>query len=208
MGDPKKTRKKYNKPKKRWDKARIEREKKLMQEYGLKNKKELYRFESMLRNKRATARRLLALSAEERLKREKELIQSLYRIGILPQNATLDDVLSLSLESFLERRLQTIVLRKGLARTIKQARQFIVHGHIALNGRKITAPSYIVKRGEEDKIDFFKEPLLLEPKKSKKIEKEKEKSEKDKLKEEFEEALPKEKAEEIKEEKVAEEVKA
>ncbi|MCQ4335807.1 MAG: 30S ribosomal protein S4, partial [Sulfolobales archaeon] len=52
-------------------------------------------------------------------------------------------------------RLQTIVFKKGLARTIHQARQLIVHGHIAIGGRRVTSPGYIVKKSEEDLIDFY-----------------------------------------------------
>jgi small subunit ribosomal protein S4 len=77
-------------------------------------------------------------------------------MGILTkENATLDDILGLTEESYLERRLQTIVYRKGLARTIYQARQLIVHGHIAINGKRVTSPGYIVMKGEEDLIDFY-----------------------------------------------------
>ena len=76
-------------------------------------------------------------------------MDKLYRLGLLDKDATLDDVLSLTVQDILERRLQTVVWRKGLARTIKQARQFIVHGHVYVNGRRVTVPSYWVKRGEE-----------------------------------------------------------
>ncbi|WP_419993429.1 30S ribosomal protein S4 [Streptomyces boninensis] len=44
----------------------------------------------------------------------------------------------------LERRLDALVLRSGLARTIYQARQMVVHGHIAVNGRKVDKPSFRV----------------------------------------------------------------
>jgi len=42
----------------------------------------------------------------------------------------------------LERRLDALVMRAGLARTIYQARQMVVHGHIEVNGRKVDKPSY------------------------------------------------------------------
>ncbi|MQS09438.1 30S ribosomal protein S4 [Streptomyces alkaliphilus] len=45
----------------------------------------------------------------------------------------------------LERRLDALVLRAGLARTIYQSRQMVVHGHIEVNGRKVDRPSYIVR---------------------------------------------------------------
>ncbi len=163
MGDIKKARKQYSVPRKRWDKRRIDSEKKLLEVYGLKNKKELRRFETFLRKKRENARHLLALSGSSRQKAEKELFESIARIGLLPRNSSIDDVLSLQINELLEKRLQTVVWRKNLAKTVNQARQFIVHGHIAVGGRKMTAPSYIVKSTESDKISYFKKPLLLEP---------------------------------------------
>ncbi len=137
----KRQKKKYNRPLKPWDKANIERENKLMEEYGLRRKRELWRAESLLRNFRRTARRLEAKKDEQR---EKELIGRLVRIGILQDGATLDDVLALDVKDILERRLQSIVYRKGLANTMKQARQFIVHGHISVDGRRAVWPSMIV----------------------------------------------------------------
>ncbi len=143
-------RRKYEKPKRPWDKERIEEEKKLMKEYGLRRKKEIWRAEAILRKYRRMARDLIAKRDKEK---EKILIQKLNRMGVLQANASLDDVLSLTVRDILERRLQTIVYRKGLANTIKQARQFIVHGHVRINGRKVIFPSYLVPKEEEDKIE-------------------------------------------------------
>ena len=84
------------------------------------------------------------------------VIKKLTKMGILPENATLDDILNLTVEDFLERRLQTLVYRQGLANTIKQARQMIVHGHIAIDGKRVTAPGYIVEKDEESKIGFYR----------------------------------------------------
>ncbi len=142
-------RKKYEKPRKVWDKERIEEEEKIMKEYGLKRKKELWRCEAILRKYRRIARELVGKKDEEK---EKVLIQKLSKLGVLKENATLDDVLSLTVRDILERRLQTIVFRKGLCNSIKQARQLITHGHIKINGRKIVYPSYLVNKDEEDKI--------------------------------------------------------
>jgi len=52
------------------------------------------------------------------------------------------------LQSLLERRLDNIVCRLGMAWSRSQARQIIRHGHIAVNGRKMTIPSYLVKAGD------------------------------------------------------------
>jgi len=161
MGDPKRQKRKYSRPYKRWDKSRIVEEKGIMRTYGLKNKKELWRARSELRRIRANARSLLAASGAEKERREKELLGRLYRLGLLPKDGTLDDVLSLDVRDILERRLQTQVWRKGLARTVFQARQFIVHGHVYVDGVRVTVPSYWVKRGEEDKITLDPEMLAV-----------------------------------------------
>lgn len=175
MGDPKKKRKKYKTPRKKWDKQLLEAERKMVDFYGLKNKKELRKHGTWLKNKRQIARSLLALTLETRLQREKELISGLRKIGLVNENATLDDVLGLKVEELLEKRLQTIVLRKGLANTSKQARQFIIHGHISLNNNKINVPSYLVPIDKVSDVSWYKNPIIieLEPKKDLKKEFEK-----------------------------------
>ena len=183
MGDPKKKRKKFEKPRKVWDAERLETDMKLLEKYGLKNMRELWRARTMLRLKRQNARKMLALPIQKRERLEKELIGSLARIGLLKENAGIDDVLSLEVEALLERRLQTIVLRKNLALTPKQARQFITHGKIAVGGKKVTIPSFLVSTGLEASVGYFKEPMKIAIE-----EKPKQKS----TKEEFEEAKPSE----------------
>lgn len=152
-----KLKKKYKRPKKPWDKERIEEEKKLMEKYGLRRKREIWRAREILRKFRRRARRLVAEKDKEK---EKVLLDKLYRMGLLDKNATLDDVLSLTVEDILERRLQTIVYKLGLAKTPKQARQFIVHGHIAFDGRRTIYPSMLVPRGMESRISFYGKPLV------------------------------------------------
>ncbi len=181
MGDPKKRKKLYDVPKKIWDKNLLEKERILVKTYGLKNKKELWKFETVLKNKRKNARDLLALNLDERLRREKELVESLKKLGLLNEKSTLEDVLGLSTEALLERRLQTIVLKKGIATSTIQARQFIVHGHISIDGKKVSKPSYLVLKNEENKIGFYGNPVQFEAKKQKHRD----------LKKTFEEALPK-----------------
>ncbi len=133
MGDPKFPRKKYETPSHPWEAERIRREKEILHKYGLRNKREIWRAETFLRRIREQARRLLAMAGEEQAEKEKErLLKRLARLGILPENASLDDVLALTVEDILARRLQTLVYLHGLAKTPKQARQFIVHGHIAV----------------------------------------------------------------------------
>lgn len=153
------SRKKYETPRKPWDKERIEEEKKIMRIYGLKRKKEIWRAEAIVRKYRRIAKALIA-KRDRRI--EKMLLDKLSKLGILDAQS-IDDVLGMTVENVLERRLQTVVWRKGFANTPKQARQLIVHGHIAINGRKVSWPSYLVPKDEEDKIELLlpKEKLGL-----------------------------------------------
>ncbi len=154
VGDPKKPRKKWEGPKHPWIKERLQREIELVGRYGLKNKREVWKAETLARRLRHQARSLLALPEEVRAKAARSLLDRLYKMGLVEKNASLDDVLGLTASNILERRLQTVVYKKGLARTIYQARQLIVHGHIAIGGRRVTSPGYLVSRDEETLIDY------------------------------------------------------
>lgn len=155
MGDPKKPRKKWERPGHPWIKERLLEEMELLGKYGLRNKRELWKAQTLLRRIREKAKALLSLAPEVRAAREAELIRKLYHMGLLEsESATIDEILGLTTEHVLERRLQTIVYRKGFARTIHEARQLIVHGHIAIAGRRVTSPGYLVTREEEDLIDI------------------------------------------------------
>ncbi|NPA22229.1 MAG: 30S ribosomal protein S4 [Candidatus Micrarchaeota archaeon] len=155
--------KKYSRPKKLWVVDRIREEHRLKHKYGLKNMREIWIARAFLRKVRANARKLLALPPDLRKKGEKEVLGKLERYNILPGDATIDDVLSLSVEDVLKRRLQTLVYEKGLAKTIKQARQLIVHGFIAVKGRRVTSPGMLVRKEEENEISYYR-PIDLEPK--------------------------------------------
>lgn len=163
MGDPKKQRKKYNTPRFPWRTDTMQEELKLLGQYGLRNKRELWRHETMLSNFRSIARSLIGQTPEQRQKRENELLARLKRIGLLPETAVLDDVLDLALEDLLERRLQTIVLRKGLAKTMQQSRQLITHGHVAVGNQRIRTPSYIVTKPDENQIIYSSNTPLANP---------------------------------------------
>ncbi len=156
MGDPRKFRNKFERPKRLWDEDRIAEDKELRTIYGLKNSSEVWKAAAKLKRYRREARRLLSLSAEEREKDANKILTKLTRLGIMKKGGTVDDILSLTVKDVLERRLQTIVVRKGLARTMRQARQLITHGFISINGRKITIPGYIVESSEEEGISYAK----------------------------------------------------
>jgi len=220
MGKPKFSRKKYETPSHPWQEDRIKAENELVKKYGLKNKREIWKAETTLRKYRGQARGLLAKisGADPQTKKESDqLLLSLNRLNILKPNASLDDVLALDTESVLSRRLQTLTYLKGLANTPLHARQIISHGHISIDGRKVTVPGYIVTKDEEGEIEYvsnspltdtmhparpradFKSPLP--PRTEKKPEPAEEKKEKpEKPKEEAKETETKDKAEDKKEE--------
>lgn len=155
MGDPKKPRKTWERPGHPWIKERLVDEMELLGQYGLRNKRELWKAQTLLRTIRTKAKSLLSLSEAERGIRERALVKKLYDMGLLDSDkATIDDILGLTVRNVLERRLQTIVYRKGLARTIHEARQMITHGHVAIAGRRVRSPGRIVTRGEESSIDY------------------------------------------------------
>jgi small subunit ribosomal protein S4 len=155
----KRLRKQFEKPKKLWDKQRIEKEKKLREEYGLKNARELWRMQTELRKMRREARELLSGKGSDIEKRKQQLVGRAKKFLIRRAEVSLDDILALDIRDILERRLQTIVVRKKMASTARQARQFIVHGHIAVDGAKIASPSYLVEFGVEEKIGWFNKPI-------------------------------------------------
>jgi small subunit ribosomal protein S4 len=158
LGDPKFPRAKFERPSHPWEAERIKMENELLKKYGLKNKQELWRAQSVLRRFRHRARELQALvryGDRQAGKERDELIGRLGRLGLLPtEGVTLDDVLALDVESVLSRRLQTLAFVKGLAFTPDQARQFIVHGHVAIGSRRVTVPGYLVNRTEEPVIAY------------------------------------------------------
>ncbi|OLS33047.1 MAG: 30S ribosomal protein S4, partial [Candidatus Heimdallarchaeota archaeon AB_125] len=161
MGGIRKYRKKILTPGHPYDKDRIERELPLVGEYGLRNKKELWKARTLLSKARQQARALLALTPEIREQRATELLSRLTRFGMLPQGGDLDSVLALDVKTVLNRRLQTVVHRKGLASSPYQARQFIIHRHIALNKAIVTSPGMLVRIDEEEHVDYApRSPLV------------------------------------------------
>ena len=160
MAYPGKNTKSYQTPKRPWEKSRIESETRLVIEFGLRNKREVWKAQEHLRKYRKAARNLLALGSNEVHKdlyeaKKEELISHLQRAGLLGPDASIDDVLALKVQTQIERRLQTIVYRRGLARSPKQARQLITHGHIAIAGRRVNIPGYLVTRADEGQIAYY-----------------------------------------------------
>jgi len=163
MGDPRKKKKQFEKPKKLWNKERIEEEGKLRDEFGLKNARELWKAQTILRKMRREARRLLAGRGAKIDERKAQLIGRATSLFIRNPQASVDDILALGDRDVLDRRLQSMAFKKGLGKTMKQARQFIAHGHIAIDGRRMSTPSYLVKFKEEDKISWYNDPIVVGP---------------------------------------------
>ena len=161
MGDPKRQRRKFETPRFPWRKDILGEELKLLGTFGLRNKHELWRHETQLSKFRGIARSLIGRPAEERMKMENELLTRLKKLGVLQETAVLDDVLDLSIEDLLERRLQTLVFRKSLTKTVHQSRQLITHGHITLDNRRVTVPGYLVSREEEKTLTYAVESQFV-----------------------------------------------
>jgi small subunit ribosomal protein S4 len=235
MGDPKKPRKKYSTPAHPWNKVEIDIAKELRREYGLNIRKEVLIADSFLKKYKDIAKRLIADISKQGDVEKKQMMDKLNRLGLLVAGAELDDVLSLTIRDVLNRRIQSVLYRKGLARTMKQARQFIVHRHVTLEGKDITSPGYLLSVEEEAKLKFKDKSALsdethpervneveevaaevaeITPKEEKKeevkevkkpVKKESKKEEKKETPKE--EAKPEEKKEEVKEEAKPEEKK-
>ncbi|MGA2971843.1 MAG: 30S ribosomal protein S4 [Candidatus Bathyarchaeia archaeon] len=155
MGDPKRQRKTYETPRHPWRRDQLELELRLMGEYGLRNKRELWRYKTILSQVRGIARSLLGSTGETRERLEREYLLKLSRDGVLSESANIDEVLDLEIRDLLDRRLQTMVFKRGLAKTPFQARQLVSHGHISVAGKVVSVPGYMVKRDEEEKLKFF-----------------------------------------------------
>lgn len=160
MGDPHRQKKKYVTPKRPFDSDRFEQELQLIGVYGLRNKKELWKHKTDLSRYRRQARNLLALSLDERALQEKELVDKLVRTGVLMAEPSLDHVLDLTLDNILDRRLQTLIFKKGLACSMYHSRQLVTHGHIALDGARVTTPRRIITVAEEDRLMFTPKSAL------------------------------------------------
>jgi len=162
MGDPKTSRRVWQKPKRPLNYDLIMDELKTLGTFGLKTKRELWKTQTELSRVRLQARSLLALRQDERERKEPILMQSLSKIGLVNEDSTLDDVLNLQVTDLLSRRLQTIAQKKLYFKTPYQARQAIVHGHIMIGDSVVTIPSYIVKTEEEAKIHLIPESSFNE----------------------------------------------
>lgn len=148
MGDIKRKRRQYSKPRKLYDKPRIEEENGIVQAYGLKNKREIWKADAKVSDLRRRAKILISKSDAEK----KEFFAKLNKMGFKIEN--ISDVLALKTENWLDRRLQTLVAQKGFSTTPKQARQLITHKYILVDGKAVGAPSFFVTTDLENKIQL------------------------------------------------------
>ena len=161
MGDPKKPRKKYSTPRNPWSSDQLAQELYLVGTYGLRNKRELWKAQTELSRLRKEARSLLAAAADVRARRERNFLEYLGRRGLIDTSASVDDVLELIVENVLDRRLQTVVWKKGLSPTLHTARQMVTHRHIKIGDRVTTIPSYWVSADEEEKVKIKEDSRLI-----------------------------------------------
>jgi len=160
MGDPRKAKKSYTRPRSIWTSDQISSELYIVGSYGLRNKKELWKAQTEIARIRNQARALLAISTDVRHEKETKLLNYLSRLGIVEDSSTLDDILNLKIEDILERRLQTLVMKRSNLKSPYQARQIVVHGHVSIGDRKINLPGYLVKKDEEAQILIHFTPVL------------------------------------------------
>jgi len=114
----------------------------------LKNKKEIWRAEARIKEIREKAKKLISANPEE----QQALFKRLKKIGL--DVNSIADVLSLSKEDYLKRRIQTVLVNKKIATTPKSARQLIVHKKVLVNGNVVDSPSFIVPVDLENKISL------------------------------------------------------
>merc|ERR1711982_117673 len=153
----------YTTPRRPFEKARLDHELKLVGEFGLRNKREVWRVKYSLAKIRTAARELLTLDEKDprRLFEGNALLRRLVRTGVLAEDKMkLDYVLALKTEDFLERRLQTQVFKLGLTKSIHHARVLIKQRHIRVRKQVVNIPSFIVRLDSQKHIDFsLKSPL-------------------------------------------------
>ena len=155
MGDIKRKRKLFVRPKKIYDKERIDTEKNLVKKYGLKNRKEIWKAKTAISRFRSRAKKLIGKDEES----QRKFLEKLNKMGL--NVIGISDILALNEENLLDRRLETFVVRKKLARTQKQARQLIVHKNVLVEGKIINVPSFLVTRDLEDKIKLKTKKVKL-----------------------------------------------
>ena len=147
----------YSKPKRLHDKITIQEEAKIVERFGLKNKREIWKAQAKTNSIREKAKNLITAPEEEK----EALFKRLRKIGFNVNSIA--DVLSLTKEDYMKRRLQTVVAEKRLAPTVKSARQLIAHKKVVVNGGIVNSPSYVVPVEFENKISVREARKPIKP---------------------------------------------
>jgi len=144
-------------PRRPYEKERIDNELQIVGKYGLKNKREVWRVQLTLARIRKAARELLTLAENDprRVFEGRALMNRMFKMGLLNEGENkLDYVLGLTVQKFMERRLQTVVYKKQLARSIHHARVLIRQRHFRVGKQLVNIPSFMVRVKSEKNIDF------------------------------------------------------
>ena len=153
MGDVKKIRKKYSKPSHPWRTDRITEEHQTIKDYGIPRMTELWKAKAKLASFKNQAKGLSARSDSQANIERENLVKKLKSLNLI-ENETLEAILGINIKNILDRRLQTVTFKKGYAKTMKQARQMIIHRHVLIGGKINSSPSYIVRSSEEGSIEI------------------------------------------------------
>ena len=148
----------YARPRKPFDIERIVGEKALIKQFGLRSKKEIWKSDFFINSIREKEKKSITHPEQQGV-----LLARLVSVGLIQKDAGIDDVLALTRENLFERRLQTIVFKRGISKTVKEARQLVVHKKIKIGNRCVNIPGYIVKLTEEDKISLIKKAKKEKP---------------------------------------------
>ena len=162
MGDIKRFKKKYTTPMHPWNATRITLERDIKSKYGVANKKEIWKMESALKTFKDQAKSLLTRIDAQAEKEREQMTKRMISLGLVKSGSEMDDILGLQLRDIMNRRLQTIVFKRRMARSIKHARQLIVHEHITVGGKKITSPSYLVPLADESSVSYAADSAFMQ----------------------------------------------
>jgi len=153
MGDVKKIRKKYSKPNHPWRMDRITEENQIIKDYGIPRKTELWKVKAKLGSFKNQAKGLSARTDSQAKIERENLVKKLKSLNLI-ENESLEAILGINIKNVLDRRLQTVAFKKGFAKSMKQARQMIIHRHVLIGGKINSSPSYIVRSSEEGSVEL------------------------------------------------------
>lgn len=146
-----------------WQKARIDEERSIKKQFGTRTKKEIWKMDSRLKRFQDLAKKAVSVKTAQEEKEMMQLLDKARKYGLIKETEGLDAILDLKLPDIMNRRLQSVVFQKGMANSMLQARQFIVHEHVQVNGRTISAPSYLISLAEEGTVEFVRTSSLSDP---------------------------------------------